>query len=245
MLTSVQNYKVKEWKKLHKRKYRNRENRFLVEGYHLVEEALKSDWNVVEMILREDISYEVPDGVEPFKVSSKVFDTIAETETPQGIAAVVEQKQWDFKPASLTLVVDAVQDPGNLGTMIRTADAAGFDQIIFGSGTVDPYNDKVLRSTQGSVFHIPFHQGDLKDFLPVLKENGVQIWASTLNEKAAPYNQLSAPKQAALIVGNEGQGVNEEWIGMADEQVYIPIYGQAESLNVSIAAAVMMYHLKN
>lgn len=243
MLTSLQNTKVKEWKKLHKRKYRNQTGLFLVEGFHLVEEVLQSDWEVIELIVREGTSFSKGGDVPVMNVSPVVFDAIAETETPQGIAAVVRQKVWKFQPRSLTLMMDAVQDPGNVGTLIRTADAAGFDQVLLGTGTVDAYNDKVIRATQGSIFHIPFFSGDLSDFIEPLKENGAEIWASAL-QNAKPFQQLHSPEMAALIVGNEGQGIQEELLSHADQQVYIPIYGQAESLNVGIAGAVLMYHLK-
>ncbi|WP_079479468.1 TrmH family RNA methyltransferase [Halobacillus salinus] len=244
MITSVQNQKVKEWKKLHKRKYRNKENVFLVEGHHLVEEVLKSDFTVKELIVREGTDLEIPENISATEVSEQVFAAIAETETPQGVAAVVEQMAIPYEPGKRTLIVDAVQDPGNLGTMIRTADAAGFDAVILGKGTVDPYNDKVIRATQGSLFHIPFFQGEMDEYVAQLKSAGASIWASTLTG-ATPFQELKSPDQVALIVGNEGQGISEAAEDLADERVYIPIYGQAESLNVAIASAVLMYHLRS
>ncbi|MCA0969865.1 RNA methyltransferase [Halobacillus litoralis] len=244
MITSIQNQKVKEWKKLHKRKNRNKANVFLVEGHHLVEEVLKSDFVVKELIVREGVEVEVPDGVERTDVSEQVFAEIAETETPQGVAAVVELKRADYQPGRLTLLVDSVQDPGNLGTMIRTADAAGFNHVILGKGTVDPYNDKVIRATQGSLFHLPVIQGDLAEYVDVLKAEGVDVWASTLTD-ASPYQDLEVPDKVALIVGNEGQGIEDAISDLADQRVYIPIYGQAESLNVAVASAVLMYHLRS
>lgn len=244
MITSIQNNKVKEWKKLHKRKYRNQEQAFLVEGVHLVEEVIKSDFLVKELIVREGVEMEADPGIPLTEVSDQVFESIAETETPQGIAAVVEQRSFDYEPGRWTLIVDAVQDPGNLGTMIRTADAAGFDHVILGKGTVDPYNDKVIRATQGSLFHLPIFQGDIQDYVRELQEKGTHIWASTLSD-AVPYKNLDVPEKVALIVGNEGQGIDDSVAALADERVYIPIYGQAESLNVAIASAVLMYHLRS
>lgn len=244
MITSIQNNKVKEWKKLHKRKYRNQEQAFLVEGFHLVEEVIKSDFLVKELIVREGVEMEADPDIPITEVSSQVFESIAETETPQGIAAVVEQRSFDYKPGRWTLIVDAVQDPGNLGTMIRTADAAGFDHVILGKGTVDPYNDKVIRATQGSLFHLPIFQGDIQDYVRELQGKGAHVWASTLSD-AVPYKNLDVPEKVALIVGNEGQGIDDSVAALADERVYIPIYGQAESLNVAIASAVLMYHLRS
>lgn len=244
MLTSLQNAKVKNWKKLHKRKYRNQTSTFLVEGFHLVEEVMKSGWTVKELIVREETEVTLPDDIPYTIVSRDVFAAVAETETPQGIAAVVAKEDYTFTPGSLTLMLDAVQDPGNIGTLIRTADAAGFDQVIVGTGSVDIFNDKVIRASQGSLFHLPVLTGDLTDYVGELKDQGVEIWASTL-ENAASYKELPIPEKAALVVGNEGSGISEELVEAADQQVYIPIYGQAESLNAAIAGAVLMYHLKS
>ncbi|MCA1021852.1 TrmH family RNA methyltransferase [Halobacillus litoralis] len=244
MLTSLQNAKVKNWKKLHKRKYRNQTGTFLVEGFHLVEEVMKSGWTVKELIVREETEVTLPDDIPYTIVSRDVFAAVAETETPQGVAAVVAKEDYTFTPGSLTLMLDAVQDPGNIGTLIRTADAAGFDQVIVGTGSVDIFNDKVIRASQGSLFHLPVLTGDLTDYVGELKDQGVEIWASTL-ENAASYKELPIPEKAALVVGNEGSGISEELVEAADQQVYIPIYGQAESLNAAIAGAVLMYHLKS
>ncbi|MYL19990.1 RNA methyltransferase [Halobacillus litoralis] len=244
MLTSLQNAKVKNWKKLHKRKYRNQTGTFLVEGFHLVEEVMKSGWTVKELIVREETEVTLPDDIPYTIVSRDVFAAVAETETPQGVAAVVAKEDYTFTLGSLTLMLDAVQDPGNIGTLIRTADAAGFDQVIVGTGSVDIFNDKVIRASQGSLFHLPVLTGDLTDYVGGLKDQGVEIWASTL-ENAASYKDLPIPEKAALVVGNEGSGISEELVEAADQQVYIPIYGQAESLNAAIAGAVLMYHLKS
>ena len=141
------------------------------------------------------------------------------------------------------MLIDAVQDPGNVGTMIRTADAAGFDAVILGEGTVDLYNDKVIRATQGSIFHLPIIQADLLLKMDELQKQGVVICASTL-EKAVPIESVERTEKMALIVGNEGQGVNPVLIEKADQLVHIPIYGKAESLNVSVAAGIMLYEMQ-
>src|SRR5699024_7380004 len=140
------------------------------------------------------------------------------------------------------LVVDSLQDPGNLGTMIRTADAAGFEAVILGDGSVDLYNEKVIRATQGSIFHIPVFQFDLITNIPVLKQEGFRIWASALSG-ATSYNVLTPAEKNALVIGNEGAGVSDEVLLLADYQVKIPIYGKAESLNAGIAAGILMYYM--
>lgn len=244
MIRSTQNKNVKEWKKLHSKKGRNQNNSFLIEGYHLIEEAYSTEQNIKELILQEGI--ENPGWLQDdfvSYVSESVFNEITQTDTPQGIAAVVAKQSIATKDKNYVLLLDAIQDPGNLGTMIRTADAAGFSKIILGEGTVDLYNDKVIRATQGSIFHIAIEQGSLTSVIPSLKEQGFSIWGTTL-KRAQNYANLSAEGKIALLLGNEGRGVSQKLLELADQLVKIPIYGRAESLNVGIAAGILMYHLR-
>ncbi|WP_068674585.1 RNA methyltransferase [Oceanobacillus sp. Castelsardo] len=244
MITSVKNEKVKAWKKLQKRKERTNTQTFLVEGYHLLQEAKNSNWHIKEIIAQEGV--ELPSWGGDFeitKVSNNVFEYISETRSPQGIAAIIEMKKMEKVVGEHILLIDSIQDPGNLGTIIRTADAAGFDGVILGDGTVDLYNDKVIRATQGSVFHIPIFQKDLQEVIPELKADGFSVWATAL-EGATLYNGVSIDTKVAIVLGNEGAGVDKEIINEADKIVKIPIYGQAESLNVSIAAGILMYYVK-
>ncbi|MDY0408620.1 TrmH family RNA methyltransferase [Virgibacillus soli] len=243
VITSIQNEKVKDWRKLQQRKYRQRTEAFLIEGAHLIEEAIKSNWIVTELIVSESTT--VPTNIEQIAinyVSEAVFQQVTQTESPQGIAAVVKVKKQKDIVGSRLLFVDAVQDPGNLGTLIRTADAAGFAAVVLGKGTVDMYNDKVIRATQGSLFHIPILQADLKETMRELQGQGYVVVASAL-EKAEPYTTLQRDEKMCLIVGNEGAGIQKELIIEADHIVKIPIYGKAESLNVSVAAGILMYAL--
>lgn len=244
MITSIQNERVKTWHKLHKRKYRQQTNTFLIEGFHLLEEAWKSDWEIIEVLVREDISLPaVYQSIPAFMVTEQVFQHISQTKQPQGIAAIVKMRQdkvvdnWNR-----VLLLDAIQDPGNVGTMIRTADAAGFDAVILGEGTVDLYNDKVIRSTQGSIFHIPVLHQPLTDAVKLLKEDGFSVWAAVLGE-SKDYRQVQHVEKTAILIGNEGAGIQQTLQQEASERVHIPIPGHAESLNASIAAAILMYHV--
>ncbi|WP_053219040.1 TrmH family RNA methyltransferase [Virgibacillus senegalensis] len=243
MITSVQNSRVKNWQKLKKRKERVKTNSFLVEGYHMIEEALKSDWHVKEVILTEGA--QVPGWLEDQEVtivSGHVLNTITDTKTPQGIAAVVEARKPEEQKFEKVLLIDNVQDPGNLGTIIRTADAAGFDGVYVGTGSADIYNDKVLRSTQGSIFHIPIFQSNILPIIDKLQKDHFTVWAAAL-ENARPYSAVSVPEKAALVVGNEGAGISSDVLEKVDDIVHIPIFGKAESLNVSVAAGILLYHL--
>ncbi|WP_449355781.1 TrmH family RNA methyltransferase [Virgibacillus natechei] len=245
MITSVKNNKIKAWRKLHKRKERIDAGIFLIEGLHLVEEAWKSNWTIDEIIAMDEI--ELPDWIREVPVefvSDHVFQHISQTKTPQGIAAIVKMNNPVKAGGNHVLLIDAVQDPGNLGTMIRTADASGFDGIVLGNETVDLYNDKVIRATQGSLFHIPIFQANLKQEIMELKQDGFHIWATALSENAKAYNEMTKHDKIALMVGNEGSGLQTELLQLADAIVTIPIYGKAESLNVSVAAGILMYHVK-
>lgn len=162
-IESPKNARVKQWKKLQTKKGRDETGLFLLEGFHLVEEAVKSRAPLVELMVDERTA--IPPGwdvsVPVVIVTEAVMKAISSTETPQGIAAVCRQLPAELEGVKTALLIDAVQDPGNLGTMIRTADAAGIDAVILGEGCADVYNPKVVRATQGSLFHLPVVKGDL------------------------------------------------------------------------------------
>ncbi len=176
-------------------------------------------------------------------LSEDAFSAVTETETPQQIAAVCHMPEEKLASPQRVLLIDAVQDPGNLGTMIRTADAAGLDAVVLGDGTADAYNGKTLRSAQGSHFHIPVVRRNLHTYVDELKAEGVKVYGTAL-QNGAPYRDMSQAEFFALIVGNEGAGVNAALLEKTDLNLYVPLYGQAESLNVAIAAAILVYHLR-
>ncbi|WP_456278055.1 TrmH family RNA methyltransferase [Bacillus sp. AK128] len=246
-IESKKNPQVKQWKKLQTKKERDKTNLFIVEGAHLVEEALKYKGNITEILLTE--GFHIPhdwnlDGLEVFMVADEVLNEIGDTETPQGVAAICRKPSFTHHAiVNSTLLIDAVQDPGNLGTLIRTADAAGIDQIIIGEGTVDVFNSKVIRASQGSIFHIPISKGNLQEWVLKLKASGQTVYGTSL-EGAESYQNLTPSGPFSLIVGNEGRGVQQELLELADQNLYIPIYGKAESLNVTVAAGILLYYLR-
>ncbi|WP_208592295.1 TrmH family RNA methyltransferase [Gracilibacillus suaedae] len=243
MLTSVKNEKVKNWRKLKKKKERDIESKFIIEGFHLIEEAHKSNWEITEIIYQMGVEVNPEWQHYPlYEVSDNVMIALTETKTPQGILAVVRKNESRERHLQRALLVDRVQDPGNLGTMIRTADAAGFDTIILGKGTVDLFNDKVIRSTQGSMFHLHIYEADLHEEVDRLQQEDTIVWSTGL-DNATFYHEIDVPDKLAIVVGNEGSGVDPDLMKKATQNVKIPIYGQAESLNVSIAAAILMYEV--
>ena len=247
-IQSINNPLVKQWKKLLLKKERDKTGLFIIEGFHLVEEALKQGEQVQEIIVSEQVG--LPPrwdaGSTPvIMVTEEISNSLSETETPQGIYAVcrfsdIEETVADAKTF---LLIDAVQDPGNLGTMIRTADAAGIDAVIVGRGSVDIYNSKVLRSAQGSHFHIPIIRGELNDWIGRLAARSIPIYGTAL-ENASEYTETTPTEQFALIVGNEGNGVSKEILANTTANLYIPILGKSESLNVAVATGILLYYFK-
>ncbi|GAA0333466.1 RNA methyltransferase [Bacillus carboniphilus] len=244
-IQSVQNEKVKEWKKLLQKKGRDHTNQYIVEGFHLVEEACQNPSVVQAIMVRQDIDLPdwAPPSIDTYQISPEVAKAISDTETNQGIFAICSKVEPSIsKGAKSYLLLDAVQDPGNLGTIIRTADAAGVDVIILGEGTADVYNPKVLRSAQGSHFHVPIMKGNLSEWISKLQSQGVTVYGSSL-QGAKPYQSVKPQSPFALILGNEGNGVDPSVLEKTNENLYVPIYGKSESLNVTIAGGILLYHL--
>lgn len=249
-IESIQNKQVKDWKKLLTRKGRKKQDRYLVEGIHLVEEALKSSAEIETLVIREDKREDYAALIERYEtnaviVTEEISGMLSDAVTDQGILAVIKNQE---SPDSIrgdqpVLMLDEVQDPGNLGTLIRTADAAGFEGVIIGKGSVDLYNPKALRSAQGSHFHISIIHDDLEKWITKFKDKNIPVYGTALDERAVSYRTIDPQEQFALIVGNEGNGVDPKVLKQTTDNLYIPIKGQAESLNVAIAASILMFSL--
>ncbi len=257
-IRSLQNPQVKAWAALLGKKGRDEAGRFLVEGAHLVVEALRSRFQVIEVLYvpgspaAKEARDAAPAGGEAkwVPVSEQVMEKVTDARTPQGVAAVVRQRVESPDELLATsgkglghgpiVALDAVQDPGNLGTILRSADAAGARAALLGVGTVDVYNPKTIRSTMGSLFRVPFAVCDLAEALPRAKAAGVRVVGTSLEAKHACYD---APLggDVCFLFGNEGAGVSPRLLAMADENVIIPMRGGAESLNVAMAATVLLF----
>ena len=249
MITSVSNPAVKDvalWQT--KAKARRESGFFVVEGLRLVREAAPED--VVRAYATEEFAASEEGkalcerlAAEP--VSDSVMARMSDTKTPQGILAVVQQKKWRLEdltaaPAPL-LVLEHVQDPGNVGTLFRTAEAAGAAGILMDAETADPWQPKVVRGTMGAIFRLPFAVSeDLPAALRELKARGMTLYAAHL-EGSREYDTVSYPPRAAFLLGNEGNGLSERITALADERIRIPMAGRTESLNVSTAGAVLLY----
>ncbi len=250
-IESTQNALVKHWKKLVTlRKEREKTGEYIVEGFHLVEEALKNNEQIIQIIVREGVDLPLLwqiDNIVMVEVTAAVAKEIAETENSQGIFAHCKQNEISEEAMAhwaKILLIDAVQDPGNIGTMIRTADAAGIDAVILGKGSADLYNPKTIRSAQGSHFHIPVVRGDLLEWVEELQDKGIPVYGTALND-AIEYTEVEKTDSFALIVGNEGSGIHPQLLDKTDQNVIIPILGRAESLNVAVATGILIYQLVN
>ncbi|MBA4538324.1 RNA methyltransferase [Bacillus aquiflavi] len=244
---SIKNPRVKQWRKLLGKKERDKTGTFLIEGFHLVEEALH-EGRIIEIIINEKIKIREEWNVQSipvFIVSDEIISLLTETETPQGICAVCNQDHHNnsIEDGNTFLLIDAVQDPGNLGTMIRTADAAGIDCVVVGEGSTDIYNPKVVRSAQGSHFHLPIVRGNLTEWIKQLNRQNIPVYGTAL-ENGMIYSDIKRTHSFALIVGNEGNGVDKQLLTKTDSNLYIPIYGKSESLNVAVATGILLYYLK-
>lgn len=252
MITSLTNSKIKHVVQLTtSAKARREERLYIVEGERMVREIPVDE--IVECYVSEGfVAYDcIPDGVQYETVSEAVFKKMSDTMTPQGVLCVVrfsDRSIDDFmsehKDGILRLLVlESVQDPGNLGTMIRTAEGAGFDGIIADGKTADVYNPKVTRATMGSMFRMPvIYIDDLHEILGMLQQDGVKLCGTHLKGTKS-YMSAEYGDRVAVIIGNEGRGMTDATSDMCDLLVKIPMSGKVESLNASVAAALMMYEV--
>ncbi len=233
MITSLSNSKVKEWTKLKDKKYRDETNTFLVESEHLVDEALKKG------VVKELISLENPKYQDAIIVSYEVMKKITNQVTPPNVCAVCNKLKSDEVKES-ALLLDDISDPGNLGTIIRSAVAFGFKNIILSLHSVDVYNPKVIRSSEGMIFHVNIIYSDLIDFIN--NHSFLTIYGtSVINGKK--LSDLKFNKQVGIIIGNEGRGMSEDLKYFCKDLIYIPMNKTCESLNAGVSASIIMYEI--
>ena len=240
VITSLDNDNVKKWKKLCKKKYRDEFGIYLVEGEHLVEEAYKSGvLDKVIVLEGEDYSY---DNI--VYVSYEVMKAISSLDTPNKIMGVCKKKENIEIVGKRFLLLDGIQDPGNLGTIVRSAVAFNIDTIILSDDTVDLYNPKVLRSTQGMIFHTNIFSYDIVAFINILKSMGITVYGTDVNNGIDARELSSLDKTSfALVMGNEGNGVRKEIKELCDKNLYINMNENVESLNVGVATSILLYEL--
>ena len=254
-ISSVNNQLIKETCELKLKKYRNTADAFIIEVVRSTEEVLNSGWDVLRAFV--DVTIEsarlrgIVDRLETlgaaiFEVTPKVMQRLSGTDTPQGILVVVRKKTCelnDFNQENegVLLVLDEVRDPGNLGTMIRTADAAGITGVILLEGCTDAFAPKAVRAAMGSLFHLPIRNAQNKsEFISWCKDNNWSLWSSSLERGHSIYGEELA-KRTAIVIGNEAEGVSTELLSASEKRVYIPMPGNAESLNAAIATGIILF----
>lgn len=238
VIQSLQNSKVKEWVRLHNKKDRDQKKRFLIEGEHLLEEALKA--GCVETIITDEDRPET--GMPVIRVTEGIMKKISGNVSAVHVIAVCRMKEPELRNSSRLLILDGLQDPGNVGTLIRTAVSFGFDGVYLSPDSCDLYNEKTIRSTQGALFHIPVIRTGLSDLVPQLQKEGVTVIASAL-DASENMEDIAPREKMALVVGHEGRGVSKEIQRKADMRLRIEMDG-FESLNAAVAGGIMMYRYR-
>lgn len=255
MIESMNNQQIKNIIQLQRKaKIRGSQNVFVVEGPKMVCEAPNND--LVRIYISETFYSEgLKSGICPWEgrdykiVTDKVFKEMSDTQTPQGILAVVKQKKYSLetvigKGKPLLLILESIQDPGNLGTIIRTAEGAGVSGIVMNKGTVDIYNPKTIRSTMGSIYRMPFiYAEDFYGTIQTVRQNGIYLYAAHLGGEK-DYDDADYTTACGFLIGNEGRGLDGQTAAMADEYIKIPMSGSVESLNAAVATALLSYEAR-
>ena len=252
VITSKENERVKQIRKLKEKKQRDLEGLFIIEGMKLVQEAIQEGAEIETIVVCEDcikdekieqkMLYEIA-KYECIYVSQKVFYWMSDVSNPQGILAIIRKKNQAQKinyKEDILIALDGIQDPGNLGTILRTIDSVGLSQVLLSKNSVDPYNPKVVRSTMGAIFRV--NMIETENFVLDLKEakkHKFEILATSLEESKSIYEVEYRKK--VIVIGNEANGVSREILDIADQKIKIPMIGKTESLNASVATGIILY----
>ena len=241
VIESVQNEKIKYFKKLRETKYIKEYKEFIVEGEHLVEEAIKNGY-AIEVIILDGKDYNT--NLPKIYVSDNVLKSISLLKTPQYVMALCKVKNNNEIKGNRLLLLDNVSDPGNLGTIIRSSVAFNVDTIILSEDSVNLYNDKVVRSSEGMIFNTNIITMNLKETIEKIKGMGIKVYGTDL--KGSKYlSEIDIPSSYALVLGNEGMGTKKEILNLCDENIKIEMSNNCESLNVGVAASIILYEWRN
>ena len=248
-ITSSKNEKFKFFKSLKTKKARTEFFRYTVEGIKSVHDAVNAN-SAIDAILVSQTFYneqniEYINDIDIYVIGDEIFSSLSTTETPQGIIAVIKKNDNEFviNPEKDYIYCDHIQDPGNLGTIIRTADAAGFGGVILSPDCVEVYNPKTVRASMGSFFHVAISENIPVSTLLEYKSLGFSIVCGSLSENTVNYTDADFTKPVIIAVGNEANGISDELLCTSDINIKIPILGSAESLNAAVAAAIIMYEV--
>ena len=242
MITSNQNEQVKYWASLNEKKNRDKFKEYIIEGEHLVIEAYKNGY-LKTVIYKDKLNLNL-ENVEKVEVSENVIKKISSTVTPQsviGIARYFDDESVDLNKRIIAL--DGVQDPGNAGTIVRNSLAFGYNLVFFSNNSVDIYNSKFIRATQGYFYSLKIIRGDIKEFILKLKESNYDIISTYLDSSSVNINNIETKEKHCVVMGNEGQGVSKEIINLSNIKTIIPMNSNVDSLNVAVASGIVMYKI--
>lgn len=239
-INSVANEHIKELAKLHLKKHRDETKTYLVDGFHLVEMA--KDYLIEILTTNEKYVNEDLQNVPVVIVTEDIIAKLSQTKTPQPIIGVCHYQNNCYTIGNRIVLLDGLQDPGNIGTIFRSALAFGIDTIVLSKDCVDIYNDKVIRASQGAIFELSIMQEDLDLICKKIKEKNIPLIGTALSN-SIPLNRLVKTSSYGIILGNEGNGVKKEILSLTDYNVCIPMSNRIESLNVAIAGSILMYYL--
>ncbi|ADL11942.1 TrmH family RNA methyltransferase [Acetohalobium arabaticum] len=257
VISSFKNSKIKFLRSLYRKKYRRRNNKFILEGSRIITDALEAKADIDQIFYsaqflsqqkNKELLAQLREVTEIIEITDSLLNKIADTATPQGIIAIVNQPEFELEDFliednDLFLIIDRIQDPGNLGTILRTADGAGVDGVFLLKGTVDIYNLKTIRATMGSLFRVPvFGLNSPSDLTDILQMKDIQMVAADIEAKDY-YYELDYNQPTALVIGNEGAGAQPETLKLADKKVKIPLSEGIDSLNAAIASGIIMYEM--
>ncbi|NLC87545.1 MAG: RNA methyltransferase [Clostridiaceae bacterium] len=252
VITSKENEMIKNIKKLKEKKYRDQENKFIVEGIKMVQEAILEQASIDKIVICEDcindgtieqeLLYEIAKK-DCIYVSEKVFESITDVTNPQGILAIINKQNAEEQinyNEDIIVVLDGIQDPGNLGTILRTIDSVGLTQVILSENTADSYNPKVVRSTMGAIYRVKILKtNNIIETLKNVQKNKYKVISTSLQTDKSIYD--IEYKKLAIVIGNEANGVSEEVLKLSDAKIKIPMLGKTESLNAAVATGVILY----
>ncbi len=245
-IQSKENKIFKQYKNLNKRKFRDTYNQFLIEGEKFIDDAIDKNQSIECIIVNNfyEKYFEKYKEYEIVSLEDTLFNELSDTVHSQGVIAVINKNQsMDISLEDPIVILDKLQDPGNMGTILRTSVAAGIKNIVTIKGSVDIYNPKVVRSTAGAIFNIrSIEIDDVKHFADDIKAQGYKLITTKMEAETA-FNEYKYSKKTAIVIGNEGKGISKEIFELSDLSVKIPLFGEIESLNASVAAAIIIYEM--
>lgn len=245
IIRSLQNEQIKNFARLKEKKYRDETGLFIVEGDHLVRMALEANCLTTLLVAEEELEnyLDIIDEDKTIIVTESIINKLSFTKSPQNVIGVAKQNTFDKKDVSKVLVLDTLQDPGNVGTLIRSALAFNYDKIYVSESTVDVYNEKVIRASQGAIFKINIVKKELNEIYRILKKNNFEILVTSLTNNSIYLEEVTKKDKFAIVLGNEGNGVSEVSLKNATSVVKIKMSEEIDSLNVAVAGSIVMYTL--